>query len=67
MAGYALKMIKHFIYNPLRNVSVNTIAMQQLLVNSLLIKTQIGPLMAQPYEIINISNLDIQTETKSDR
>jgi hypothetical protein len=67
MAGYALQMIKHLIYRPLRNLSMKTSTMQQLLVNSLLIKTQIGSLMAQPYELINITNLDIQMEIKSDR
>jgi uncharacterized membrane-anchored protein len=67
MAGYALQIIKHFVYSPLRNLSMKTTTMQQLLANSLIIKTQIGPLMARPYEIIHITNLDIQEEIKPDR
>jgi len=67
MTACALKMIKYFTNTSSRNLPIKIITIQQLLTNSLLNKTQIGTLMAQPYEIINITNVDIQMDTKSDR
>jgi hypothetical protein len=67
MVDCALKIVKYLIHNPTRNLPIKIIAVQQLLSNSLLNKAQIGLMMAQPYEIINITNLDIQVETKPDR
>jgi hypothetical protein len=66
LTGCAIKMITYFIHNPLRNLPIKITTIQQLLTNLLVNKTQITPLMTQPYEIINITNLDIQMETKPD-
>lgn len=66
MAACALKMIKYFVENPLRNLPIKTITIQQLLINSLFNKTQLVSLMAQPYEIINVTNIDSQVDTKLD-
>jgi len=67
MAGYALRMLKYFIANSVQNLPIKIVTIQSLMTNSLLNKTQFGMLMAQPYELIEISTSDVQMETKLDR
>jgi hypothetical protein len=66
MTVYALKTIKHFIHTSLRNLPIEIITIQQVLTNSLVNKTQIVQFMAQPYEIIDVTNVDNQQGTKPD-
>lgn len=68
MLFYTLKLIKHFAYSGIRSFPMEIIPFQQLLMNTLMNKTQMGPLMAQPFELIDMSeNWDIKFDTKPER
>jgi GH25 family lysozyme M1 (1,4-beta-N-acetylmuramidase) len=58
-------MIRHLVQIPFGNLSTKFVAIQQFLTDTLFNKIHIGPLMAQPYEIIDVSTADTQEDTKS--
>jgi hypothetical protein len=67
MAAHAIRMFKYFIGNSLESLPFKIVTIQSLMTNSILYKTQFGTLMARPYELIEITNSDIQIENKIDR
>lgn len=68
MFFYTLKLIKHLTFNGIRSLPIEILPFQQMLMNSLFNKTQLGPLMAQPFELIDMSDIGlVQFDTKSER
>ncbi len=57
-------MIRHLVNIPLRNFPMKIFAMQQLMTNSLVTKVHISVLMARPYEIVDMTNICTQDDTK---
>jgi hypothetical protein len=67
MKESALKIIWNFVHSSFRNSPISVLTIQQLLINSSRNKTHLVSLMAQPYEVINVSNGDSQMETKQSK
>lgn len=68
MLFYTLKLIKTLTFNGIRNFRVETLPFQNLLMNSLFNKLALGPMMAQPFELIDMTDIDlIKFETKPER
>lgn len=61
MAKYALNMFKHFLLNSFPISSMKFFTIQQMMISSF-----IRPLMARPFELIDMSNVDNQIEIKLD-
>ncbi len=67
MVIFVMKLIKQVVYHSFRQLPIEVIPIQQLVANSLFNKVQIGPLMAQPYELIDMSDVGVEIETKPER
>jgi len=56
MVYNAVEFIDQFLHNSLPKFPTKTSMTQQLMTTSSLNKTRLTPLMAQPYEVINVTN-----------
>ncbi|CAF4660046.1 unnamed protein product [Rotaria sp. Silwood1] len=52
----AINTIRQFVQHPLRDLPQQIFTIQQLVINSFFNRMPITPLMAQPFEVINITN-----------
>ena len=66
MAEYVLRMFKHVLINSFPISSMKFITIQQMMINSFIHTNQLGPLMARPFELIDMTNVENQMEMKLD-
>ena len=67
MTGYALRVFKHLFMTSFRNSPVKILTIRRMMIYSLFNMNQIGPMMARPYELIDMTNVESQSEVKVDR
>jgi hypothetical protein len=64
MVHNAFDVVSQFVHYSLDKSHIKTPVTQQFMTTTSLNKTRITPLMATPYEVVNVTNDDTQGDTK---